>query len=491
MEVGAMEDNKLKVVSLFSGCGGLDFGFNMSNRFKIELASDIDTSAAETYAKNFHATIVDVLPDEFHNIPMFYRTDISNLDFHALSSSFPDIDVVIGGPPCQDFSVARGSDKANAGITGKRGRLYAYFVKALIHLKPKYFVFENVPGIISDNRGATWDIIREDFQNLSIHVQDIEEIAGDGAEASNPGYLLAYEGVVDASAVGVPQKRRRVIIIGVRQDLVDITPFNIRGMLIERIKEACRSKVEGKALLFREYPLTPIEAFEGITMDKLEKQYNKVIDEWISEKNNSSVPDMLKWAEEISKSVKDGIVKNYCSANRSDYIPSLIKKSMEQHRQILRSLGFLGSKVCSLGSTIDGTCDLPKESENVKSRLYFTPPDKNYEFLYRYGCWRVEGKHISMIYKRIHPLKPAYTVIANGGGGTHGYHYERSRSRLTNREKARLQSFPDNFAFIGTMAEQRKIIGNAVPPLLGKAVAEAIEQIDLLIRDEAKAIEWS
>lgn len=74
-----------------------------------------------------------------------------------------------------------------------------------------------------------------------------------------------------------------------------------------------------------------------------------------------------------------------------------------------------------------------------------------------------------------------YTVTANGGGATHGYHYERSRSRLTNRRKARFQTFPDTFKFRRTYGKQREIIGNAVPPLLDKAVNEAVIEIDRLL----------
>jgi DNA (cytosine-5)-methyltransferase 1 len=85
----------------------------------------------------------------------------------------------------------------------------------------------------------------------------------------------------------------------------------------------------------------------------------------------------------------------------------------------------------------------------------------------------VKGAKISQIYKRLDPNKPAYTVTGSGGGGTHMYHYAVPRA-LTNRERARLQTFPDNFKFIGSKESVRKQIGMAVPSMGAKIIFEAI-----------------
>ncbi len=472
---------RLNVISLFSGCGGLDLGFAMSHHFSIKFSSDINVAAAETYTQNFEAKKVK----NFHEVPvkkpLFMSGDIQNLDFRQLQSLFPSIDVVIGGPPCQDFSMARGNERANAGISTERGRLYAYFVKALIYLRPKFFVFENVPGIISDNKGITWDIIREDFSNLSLHAEDIERIAGNGFSGSSTAYFLAYQGIADASAVGVAQKRKRVIIVGVRKDLLETLSGFSAEYLSNKIKKICSSKIEGKGLSFSNYPLTSIEVFEGKPLDALEDRYRNIMEEWLSYEMKNNIPELEMWTKENAEVLKKGIHKNYCEANSTQFSFEVLSKAMKEHREVLDFLKFSGVPVCSIKDQSDISCAVPIDNPRVLSRLYFIPPDKNYKFLYGHECWRVEGKNISMIYRRIHPLKPAYTITANGGGGTHGYHYERTRGRLTNRERARLQSFPDWFKFRGTYAQQREIIGNAVPPLLGKAVAEAVFEIDQLL----------
>jgi DNA (cytosine-5)-methyltransferase 1 len=102
------------------------------------------------------------------------------------------------------------------------------------------------------------------------------------------------------------------------------------------------------------------------------------------------------------------------------------------------------------------------------------PPEENAEFVDGTD-WRVTSKEISFIYRRPSPLKPAWTVMAYGGGGTYGYHYERDRQMLTLRERARIQTFSDDFEFQGT--DVRAQIGEAVPPLLGERIACAINSI--------------
>jgi len=93
----------------------------------------------------------------------------------------------------------------------------------------------------------------------------------------------------------------------------------------------------------------------------------------------------------------------------------------------------------------DSTNDPPGDDPAVVERI---PPGENHEFV-RSTEWEVEGKDISPVYRRVHPLKPSYTIVAYGGGGTRGYHYDRDRATLTLRERVRLQTFPDNFLFPG------------------------------------------
>jgi DNA (cytosine-5)-methyltransferase 1 len=119
--------------------------------------------------------------------------------------------------------------------------------------------------------------------------------------------------------------------------------------------------------------------------------------------------------------------------------------------------------------------ELTKQSTTVVERLSYIKPGQNAftADLPEHLRLNVKGAKISQIYKRLDPEKPAYTVTGSGGGGTHIYHYAEPRA-LTNRERARLQTFPDNYVFEGSKESVRKQIGMAVPPQGAKIIFEAI-----------------
>ncbi|OHB14823.1 MAG: DNA (cytosine-5-)-methyltransferase [Candidatus Zambryskibacteria bacterium RIFOXYC1_FULL_39_10] len=119
--------------------------------------------------------------------------------------------------------------------------------------------------------------------------------------------------------------------------------------------------------------------------------------------------------------------------------------------------------------------ELTKQSTSVVERLKFIPAGENawYEGIPQHLRLNVKGARMSQIYKRLDPQRPSYTITGSGGGGTHVYHWSEHRA-LTNRERARLQSFPDNFIFEGSKESARKQIGMAVPPVGAQAVISAV-----------------
>ncbi len=190
---------KFKVVSLFSGCGGLDLGFEggfdylnhhyEENPFKIIWANDINEKATKTQKLNFKdievicGDIVEILNSENkQQLSLFNNTHI------------PKADVVIGGFPCQDFSLAG----KRQGLTVQRGKLYQSMAKVIEIIKPKVFLAENVKGLISWENGLAIKTIIEDFAKL--------------------GYKVDHR-LFNAADFGVPQTRERVIIIGIRKDI--------------------------------------------------------------------------------------------------------------------------------------------------------------------------------------------------------------------------------------------------------------------------------
>jgi DNA (cytosine-5)-methyltransferase 1 len=321
-----------KVLSLFSGCGGLDLGFHLEG-YKTIWANDFSEWAVQSFKENFGDVIV--------------HGDITKIDPYT-DKTIPDCDLILGGFPCQDFSVIW----KQPGLNGKRGGLYRHFLEFVDAKKPKAFIAENVKGLLTANNKQAIETIIKDFESIA------------------PGYIVKIH-LYNFADYGVPQFRERVLIVGVRID----TGFNF-------IHPAPTHGPKADKLYF-----TAGQALEG--------------------------------AEKISYNNE-----HIKSANKTIELLKLIPEG-------------------------GNFTDVPKDHP-----LY------------------VKGM-ISHVYRRINRNEPAKTIIAAGGGGTWGYHYPEPRP-LTNRERARLQSFPDDFIFHGSIAEVRRQIGNAVPPEGVRATAKRL-----------------
>lgn len=307
----------LDVVSLFSGCGGMDLGFHKAG-FNIRWANDFDKKACDTYSKNISNHIV--------------HGDITKIDY----SIIPNADLIIGGFPCQDFSMLWKRE----GINTDRGNLYKNFVDVVALKNPLMFVAENVKGILTANKKTAIKQIIDDFSKI-----------GEIGYNTTP-YLINF------ANYGAPQLRERVLIIGVRKDVE----------------------------MFFDIP-SPTHSPENYVSSKV----------------------ALSGVEKV--------------------------KYNNEHQNI---------------------------QENTIEKLKLIPPGGNFTDIPKDSPYYVKGM-ISHVYRRLHPEKPSTTIIASGGGGTWGYHFSEPRP-LTNRERARLFGYPDDFIFEGSITEVRRQIGNSVPP---------------------------
>ena len=336
---------KIKVLSLFSGCGGLDLGFEQVGDYETVWANDINEWAVKTFRRHFG----DVITSE----------NIEKIEPDT-DKSIPDCDLIIGGFPCQDFSIIW----KQPGLNGDRGSLYKNFLRFIAAKKPKAFVAENVKGLLTANDGRAIKQIIEDFSKIG------------------PGYMVKMQ-LYNFAEYGVPQYRERVLLVGIRLD----TGFNF-------IHPAPTHGPRGK------------------------KPY-------------VTVGDAFKNVEKVH-------------ANNEHM--NITEKTKERLEKISEGGNFT---------------DIPKDDP-----LY------------------VKGM-ISHVYRRIHRNEPSTTIIAAGGGGTWGYHYPEPRP-LTNRERARIQTFPDNFIFEGSITEVRRQIGNAVPP---KGVSLVAKELKPLFFGEYKKVD--
>lgn len=460
------------LITLFCGAGGLDLGFHMTKNVDLIMANEILEAPSTSYSKNLKLPLVPM--EEFSGEESaVVRGDVQNFNFEVVENK--DTDIVVGGPPCQDFSVLRGKNKRQ-GIKVTRGKLYSHFVRALVHIQPKVFVFENVPGLITANEGEAYKVISDDFQEMSLRWKEVKKLVENGSNNKVEGYEIIFSSIVNMTNLGVPQSRRRLIIIGIRKDLVhDVGE-------IFQLKTAVEKILKGTDSSFPKYPLTPIEVLEGKTLDNLGEDYKEIMksyDNIWSDLTNS--PDALKWKNTRWNKLSFDIFEDYKSLNKiKNFSDEGLEKAMQEHKEVLKMLGYYNKPLEGV-NYLDDSNMRPNEQERVTERMKRIPPGGNYQIVLE-TKWQVRGL-MSGVYRRIHPIIPSPTVIAYGGGGTWGYHYRRERAVMTNRERARLQTFPDWYLFEGSRQDVRAQIGEAVPPRSSYKIAQAVEEAMKLLKN--------
>ena len=348
-------------IDIFSGAGGLSLGAEMAD-VKIRYAIEINPSAATTFQSN-------------HPDAKVLNQDIRNISLNSFEDESKDVFIIIGGPPCQGFSL---SNTRTRNMDNPNNMLFEQFVRLVKEINPKWFLFENVWGITNINNGVVMHMIMHCFESI--------------------GYKV-FPKVLTASDYGVPQNRERFFMVGNRLNMEfefpkpDISP---KISVWEAISDLPHL-VNGQKLDIGEYTVDYNKANPYQQLMRKGSQYPR--QNYVSKNNDlvikryKTIPQGGNW-----KDIPDCLMKNYTDKLRC-------------HSGIYRRL-------------------IANEPSVVIS---------NYRK--------------SML---IHPYQ-------NRG--------------LSVREAARIQSFPDNFIFCGPLSHMQQQIGNAVPPLLAKAVIEQIIRI--------------
>lgn len=361
----------MKIVSLFSGAGGLDLGFMLAGH-DIVWANDFDKDALSTYEVNLNK----IKP---HKLVLGDIKDIlKESSRENISKIIPDTDMVIGGFPCQGFSIANNSRTKE----DSRNSLYLEILKIIDAKNPKYFILENVKGLENMEKGS---ILKSILHEL---------------EKTGTGYDVAYN-VFNAANFGVPQNRERVIIIGVRNDLKNdffkkTNSDHLKDFKVFNIKETHSKNSE---------ILSPYNS-----VDLSNKLFNQLL--------NKKHTDMSSF---------------------------FATKDIFKHLTVRDTIKDLPHEFCKDTNDIlnhDGTKCVVKISTRVGNRA---------------TCWD--------------KISPTIMGRGSGTGGPLIIPHPLLHRRMSVREVARLQTFPDTFIFHGSNSSKYRQIGNAVPPLLAYHIA--------------------
>ncbi len=345
-----MNKEQYTVLDLFCGCGGLSKGFEMAG-YKILLGVDVNGPALNTYAHNHKGS--KVLNADLSESETFDTID------EILEGTKPD--VIIGGPPCQGFSLT-----GTRNFDDERNKLYLAMIETVRRYSPKAFMIENVPGMASLFNGTVKDEVLRRFTNM--------------------GYKVVCK-VLCAADYGVPQIRKRLIFIGLKGGEKEF-----------------------------EFP-TP-----------------------------TNTPDNYITCEQAISDLPS--LEFSLGAEESEYE----SEPTTEYQKIMRG----NCKILYNHKSID-------HKQFVKDTIALVPDGGNYKDLPK-GVG--ESRIFHMAWTRYASNKPSRTIDT---GHRNNFHYKWNRCP-TVRESARLQSFPDDFVFLGTKTQQDRQVGNAVPCFMAKAI---------------------
>jgi DNA (cytosine-5)-methyltransferase 1 len=392
---GIVFQKQFSVVSLFSGCGGLDLGFIgdfkfrqfdfPANDFEVVFSNDIDSAAAKVYDSNHK----------------FFNHEITHDDVKNISDEeIPDFDILLAGFPCQPFSNA-GQRK---GVNDERGTLFQEcerFIKVGLgrKRKPKAFVFENVRGIMS-SKMSDGTTVPDEIKKLT----------------ENLGFNTIYK-LVKSSDYGVPSNRYRLLIIGVRKDLGTFD-FDLLDNVVEEFNLPNANT-------------SPYELYLGSILSDIPKTAPQTDDYWKYSPSGQYMIEKIDICEDGKEALKKFAKK----------IP------LEQiSKTISKGRSWKNMNPADMTERFRKIWDDPKK--------YHAP-----NFYRRFALGEING-----------------TITASAQPENCGITHPFEHRRFTIREIARIQSFPDDFDFpYTTIANAYKVIGNAVPPVMGWVIARALQ----------------
>lgn len=372
-------NHDLTMVDLFCGAGGLSLGF-VQEGFYAGLANDIEPCCVDTYAHNHPETPRD------HIILGDIREVVADLE--ELMGNI-DVDVVVGGPPCQGFSTANRQRL----IDDPRNYLYKNYIEVVKKLQPKFFVMENVKGMLGVS-----DQVKEDFEGI--------------------GYTVECK-VFNAKDFGVPQNRERLIYVGNRMGIDN-------SALIEEIDEIAANSVEHVLK----------DALAGLRPLEASRQRN---------------------ATEVDTELSGRKIEANTTGYTNDYINTINEG---------RTIGVVCNHKARYNNDRDieifGRLDQGDKSDDPK--IADIMPYTRRSNIFKDKYFKLEED------------KVCKTITAHMKFDCNMYIHPTQARGLTPREAARVQSYPDDYFFRGAYTKTYMQIGNSVPPLLGRAIANVVRR---------------
>lgn len=427
------------VIDLFSGCGGLALGF-LQIGFPIATGLEIDEAAQLTASYNLHWK--HGKESEHLNL------DITENNADVFKEFIQSDPIVIGGPPCQAYSIAgraklRSLGEERIATKDKRGTLYKDFLRHALELNAKAIVMENVP------------------ESTNFDNQNIPEIVCE--ELDKRGYTT-YWTLLNSADFGVPQTRERIFVVAVKKEITSelhlpIPTHRPLSTYIRKHRNFKNTRFYRPAIIpsaHLPYWITATEALSDLPSlfptPKSSYKLNKL---------NMVLPYKTEPQNEFQKKIRKNVFpKNLVTGHafRKTLRDFPIFEEMKPGDNYLQALSIAN-----------------KLFERECLRLNISPNTEKYFELKKKMVPPYSAEKFLTKWRKIDTNRPSHTLVAHLSTDTYSHIHPWEPRGISVREAARLQSFPDDFLFNCTMSEAFKQIGNAVPPLLSQAIAETIK----------------
>jgi DNA (cytosine-5)-methyltransferase 1 len=418
---------KPRLLDLFAGCGGLSLGFQAAG-YALQAAVEFDSDAARSHGLNFHGG--DARHSQARDIITTHPEDLAaELE---LGPEADAVDIIIGGPPCQAFArVGRPKLREidahpQAFRNDPRARLYQEYLRYVGAFQPLAVLVENVPDVL--NHGG---------QNIAEEICEVLEAKG---------YVCGYT-LLNAAFYGVPQMRERMFLVAYRREIADRVTFpDPTNWLVlppgyEGSRAVALKVLNGcleEAHHYNEPPIASPKLAAAVTAEDALRD----------------LPPIYARQQLAAGELRRG-------ARRFDQpVPYDTKHKVSAYGRLMRS--WPGFEAPEEGLRDHVIRYLPRDYEYQRLRDAIVPP---------YDATKFPNK-----WRKMWRDQPARTLMAHLGKDSYSHiHYDSEQARtISVREAARLQSFPDGFVFCGTMNPAFRQIGNAVPPLMARALAETM-----------------
>lgn len=460
---------KIRLLDLFSGCGGLSLGFHQ-NDYQIVGAIELDKDAVTSHALNFHSN------DDFfdgHSKPRdIKKTNPAKLfkEFGLEGEVGEQIDIIVGGPPCQAFTrVGRAKLRetrgdSNAFLNDSRSQLYKRYLEYVRILKPVAILMENVPDVLNYGGVNICDLVCNDL--------------------AKQGYKCRYT-LLNTVYYGVPQMRERMFLIAVHKTVQNEISFPAPTHYINLPAGYHGSRnVALKHINVRSNPyyIPPPLPNKSLTKAVTVKQALgdlPILADHLSNNRKRRTPDLKKAMTYSRKKGCNDYQRLMRNGSRADdTVTGNAIRNLPRDYQLFSKMnpGDQYPQALRLAKHIFGM-RLKKEEKLLGKPIHKS--SSRYKALLKEIVPPYDESKFPNKWRKMEPDKPSRTLMAHLGKDSYSHiHYDNSQARtISVREAARLQSFPDVFQFYGSMNAAFRQIGNAVPPLMAERIAAVIKQL--------------